>query len=241
MQSTSETDTLRSHGLIQPLTGRADAAALRSGDFVEFTARFDPSQLIALLDIVTPDLVRSITRKVTFDGQMKAFEGGSVEAAQAFKLRLDSRVEAAGEIAHAIASALATDFRTTKTREFYGRIGEDEDRVTAITMCDLSHFTIDDEDRVLDGQFSVLAKVTDGLAEDIPVLDRNKVLRRFQPEAVDALLSEFNEGTLADLQQQAVAAAAKGQESMAPDMFDFEIESRVAGPSIKVIPVAIYV
>lgn len=240
-------DGLRSQGLLKKLAGRGDAEAARPGQFVEFTAKFDANQLLALLDIVTADLIRAILRKVTHDERMSEFKGGDLEAAQVFKLRMDSDVEAAGEIAHAIAGALGADFRSDKTREFYARIGEDEDQVTAITMCDAAHFTIDDEDRILDGVFTVLGKVVSPVVENEPILSRNKVLSRFKADAVDQLLASFNQDTLASMEKQVVERFESGTADEsgcgeADDIgFDFEVDSRVAGPSLRVIPVAIYI
>ncbi|WP_422388963.1 DUF6414 family protein [Janibacter alittae] len=60
-------------GLIQDVKGRADAANLRPGEFVEFSASFTPSQVVALLDIVTPDLVEQIVRRNGFTEGMRSF------------------------------------------------------------------------------------------------------------------------------------------------------------------------
>lgn len=265
-------DALRERSLIQALNGHKDARGLTPGDFVEFTCRFAPSQVAALLDIITPELVRHTARYMTHAAEMGRFTGRSHDEVLGFIARKDSEVAAAGELAYALAAATGVDFRSSKTREFYGRIGEGDDAVTAITMCDLAHFVIDDEDRLLDGQFSVLAKVTDTVREDVPVLGRNKVLSRINPKAVDHLLSTFNNGALAEMQERArdqIAKAAVGEydpdvdepDDLDPDVdepdtdesdevhrvvievpdIDLSIDSRIEGPSIKVMPIAIYV
>lgn len=236
-------NSLREQGMLSRLTGRGDAEALRPGDFVEFTCRFDPSQITALLDIITPDLVRAIARHVTHKRMMEKFTGRAPEEVRAYIERMDAEKTADGELAYAVAAAAGIDFRSTKTREFYGRIGADDDTVTAITMCDLPHFVIDDEDRLLDGQFSVLAKVTETLSEDVPILARNKVLSRLDAASVDVLLDKFNTDVLTDMQDKAAQTVephpADGQ-PMELD-FDFVVDSRVVGACIKVMPIAIYV
>lgn len=243
-------DVLRENGLIRSLNGLGDAEALSPGDFVEFTCRFDPSQIAALLDIITPDLVRAIARYVQHKKSMRAFNGADHDGVLAFIARMDAEVAAAGEMAHAAAAAMEIDFRSAKTREFYGRIGADDDAVTAITMCDLMHFVTEDEDRLLDGEFSVFAKVTEPVRQDVPVLARNKVLSRLDPETVEHLLSAFNRGALVDMQKTAaervINVSDEGDEphdTSDPDGvgFDFTIDSRVNGPSVKVLPIAIYV
>ncbi|WP_346008589.1 DUF6414 family protein [Janibacter terrae] len=246
-------DALRTQGLVSPLNGRTDAKHLRPGDFVEFTCRFDPSQVAALLDIVTPDLVRAIAVHIKHTKMMKSFGGATRDDVLAYIDRMNLEKAAIGDFAHAVASATGVDFRSAKTREFYGQVGEEGDGVTAITMCDLAHFVVEDEDRLLDGEFSVLAKVTEGLIEDVPILDRNKVLSRLDAASVDELLDSLNTDVLTDMQRDASSKARKGmargrgQEVTEGDGkngdlgFDLSIDSRVAGPCLKVMPVAIYI
>lgn len=246
-------DALRAQGLLSPLNGRTDAEHLRPGDFVEFTCRFDPSQVAALLDIVTPDLVRAIAVHMKHTKMMESFGGAARDDVLAYIDKMNLEKAAIGDFAHAVASATGVDFRSAKTREFYGRIGEEGDQVTAITMCDLAHFVVDDEDRLLDGEFSVLAKVAEGLIEDVPILDRNKVLSRLEAASVDALLDSLNTAVLSDMQRNASSKARKSmtrgrdEETTEDDSenadvdFDLSIDSRVAGPCVKVMPVAIYI
>lgn len=257
---------LRQTGLIQDVKGRADAAKLRPGEFVEFSASFTPSQIVAVLDIVTPDLVEQIVRSNRFTEGMASFEGGTLEKAQEFKLRLDGDMEIWGAIGRAATEAVRADFRSAKTREFYGQIGEDDDLLTFITMCDVEHFVVEDEDRILDGHFTVLGKVAGPLTKDEPILSRNKVLERMRPEAVDELVRVMN-GSVRKQTEKISALTQSGDKETdesvittdraardgdrvegddeddglgAADIFNFSLDSRVAGASMRVIPVAVY-
>ncbi|MGP4968546.1 DUF6414 family protein [Glutamicibacter ardleyensis] len=233
---------LKANGLIREIGNRSDAESLEPGDLVEYTATFSPSQLIAILDIVTPDLVSAIARKITHDKGMKEFQGGSPETVQAFKLKLDSKVQSSGEMAFAATAATKIDFRSETTREFYGHIG-DKDPVTAVTICDLAHFIVADEDRILDGEFKVLGKVTSRVELDVPILARNKVLDRLNPESVDELVELLNQEVISQT-QNFLDKESEEEEDEGPIQaakFDFSLDSRVAGPSFNVVPIAIYV
>ncbi len=248
---------LRQTGLIRDVAGKADATTLKPGGFVEFSASFTPNQVVALLDIVSPDLVEQIVRRDRFTKSMDTFEGGDLEKVQEFKLRLDGDMATWGEIGRAATEAVRTDFRSTKTREFYGKVGEGDDLLTFITMCDAEHFVVEDEDRILDGQFTVLGKVAGPLTHDEPILSRNKVLERMHPEAVDELIRSMNEslreqtgkvGALTHADEEDVKSGEDGEDAesgeedsmAATDIFDLNLDARVTGASVRVIPIAVY-
>ena len=125
---------LKGRQLIRRPRGRSSAARLVPGDFVEFTASFSPNQASTLLDILTPELVEVIARKMIHDKGMNDFTPGAPEVIQKFTLELQARQDAGGSIARAATEAIRADFRATKTREFYGRMGSGEDELTFITM-----------------------------------------------------------------------------------------------------------
>ncbi|MGJ9402420.1 DUF6414 family protein [Arthrobacter sp. KK5.5] len=257
---------LRQTGLIRDVKGRGDATNLRPGEFVEFSASFTPSQVVALLDIATPDLVEQIVRRSRFTEGMDSFEGGTVEKVQEFKLRLDGDMETWGAIGRAATEAVRADFRSAKTREFYGQIGDGDELLTFITMCDVEHFVVADEDRILDGHFTVLGKVAGPLTQDEPILSRNKVLERMRPEAVDELVRVMNESVHKQAEKVSALTQADDEDDdesayttdrpdrdgdgdegndavdgmVAADMFNFTLDSRVIGASVRVIPIAIY-
>ena len=257
---------LRQTGLIRDVRGGDDAANLQPGEFVEFSASFTPSQVVALLDIATPDLVEQIVRRKQFSEGMASFQGGTLEKVQEFKLQLDGDMDTWGAIGRAATEAVRADFRSAKTREFYGQIGEGDDLLTFITMCDVEHFVVEDEDRILDGQFTVLGKVAGPMIHDEPILSRNKVLERMHPEAVDELVRVMNESVLKQTERVSALTQTDNEEEddwdyttdqadregdegegngeddgmAAADLFNFTLDSRVAGASVRVIPVAIY-
>lgn len=226
-------NALRDAGVLRTVNTVEDAQRVQPGDFVEYRARFRPSEVTTLMDVVTPDLVETITRTQHMQSEAKLFDGyDSYEDVQKAALRADVQAKARGELAGAITRAVKTDFRSTTTREYYGAISSGDTTVTAVTICDAGHFTVDDEDRILDGEFTVLGKVTSSLESDAPILRRNKLLSRIAADGVDAL-AEF------------VATAAGSLESadgpFDASQLDLTFSSRVSGVSFRVVPLAIYV
>lgn len=226
-------ESLRQLGLLRTITSLADAKDLQVGDLVEYTAEFKPDQMAAFLDVLTPELVSSIIR---FQIKQKATEGfedwGNFEAQNAYFAKTAFRVETQTELAEAVTRAIRTDFRSDGTREFFGELGTGDNEVTAITMCDASYFTVEDTDRILDGRFTVLGKVTAAIEHDRPTLERNKLLSSIPVESVDTLV-ETMMGKVSDGLDR-----AKINGEMA---FDLKLSARVEGASFKVVPVAIYV
>ncbi|QUC01882.1 MULTISPECIES: DUF6414 family protein [Cellulosimicrobium] len=224
---------LRDAEVLRTVANLDDARHLKAGDFVEYRAWFRPSEVTTLMDVVTPELVETITRTQHKLSEAKLFEGyGTHEDVQKAALRIDLEAGARGELAGAITRAVKTDFRSTTTREYYGAIASGDATVTAVTICDTGHFTVDDEDRILDGEFTVLGKVTSSLEADAPILRRNKLLSRIGADGVDAL-AKF------------IATAADNLEpnegSFDASQVDLTFSSRVSGESFRVVPLAIYV
>lgn len=227
---------LRERALLRQVTSRSDAVALKSGDFVEYKASFSPSELTTIMDVLTPDLVAQITRWLTVRTETRLFEGfdGDFDRVRIAALAMNERAAARADLARDVTRALQSDFRQDKTREYYGVVGEGGDTVTAITICDNAHFTVDDEDRILDGVFTVLGKVTAPLEEDVPVLQRNKLLRNLAPEGVDAAVASLR-AALTDQPGTVIGDVSVDQ------VLDLKLSSRVAGASVRVVPIAIYV
>ena len=233
---------LRDSGLLRSITSHADAKAVKVGDFVEFQAAFRPNQVTPFLDILTPDLVgriahhRRMREAADNLGAIEGFDGlEGFERIKAFAEQAKMRAEADADLARGLAIAVHADFRGAATREYYGSIGNGDEAVTAVTICDTPCFLLDDADRLLDGSFTVLAKVSTAVEDDVPVLSRNKLLSRLDVGFVD--------GALADLRKATSDGAAKlpGDRGDAIDkVLDATLDSRIAGPSFNVIPVAIY-
>jgi len=226
-------ETLRSHGLLKSVSKLSEAQTLRPGDLVEFTTDFEPDQMSAFLDVLTPELVSAIVRYQIRRNATESFDQwGNFEAQQTFFAKTAQRIEAKTELAEAVAKAVRTDFRSDETKEFFGRLGDGDESVTAVTMCDRAHFTVDDTDRILDGRFTVLAKVVAEVESNRPILERNKILSAIEPESIDDLVGKMK------AQLEAGVKAANLTEQPA---FDPKLSARVEGPSFKVIPIAIYV
>lgn len=94
-------------------------------------------------------------------------------------------------------------------------------KVTAVTICDTEYFLNQDKDRILDGTFKVLGKVTEVSQEPVSILSRNKFLNRLQQPMIDELTKKLDELT------------QNGQ-------FDASLKLGLIPPVLKVIPVAIY-
>lgn len=226
-------ESLRHLGLLRTVASLSDAEALKVGDLVEYTAEFRPDQMASFLDVLSPELVASIVRFQAKQKALTAFEGwGDFKAQEAYFAETGFRVETQAEFAESITRAIRKDFRSDGTREFFGKLGVDDDQVTVITMCDTAHFTVEDTDRILDGRFTVLGKVAESVEHDRPTLERNKLLSSIPVESFETLVSTMMEQVGQRLEK------AKTSGEMA---FGLDLSARINGASFKVIPIAIYV
>lgn len=226
-------ESLRHFGLLRTVASLSDAETLKVGDLVEYTAEFRPDQMASFLDVLSPELVASIVRFQAKQKALTAFEGwGDFKAQEAYFAETGFRVETQAEFAESITRAIRKDFRSDGTREFFGKLGVDDDQVTVITMCDTAYFTVEDTDRILDGRFTVLGKVAESVEQDRPTLERNKLLSSIPVESFETLVSTMMEQVDQRLEQ------AKTSGEMA---FGLDLSARINGASFKVIPIAIYV
>lgn len=224
---------LAQQGMLTQLDGLAASQPLKPGQLIEFEAAFTPSGITTIMDVLTPDLVAAITEWLTKRGEIATFQGYSThDAVKTAALAMNEKATSRGDLARSVTRAVQADFRQEKTREYYGVVGADEDQVTLVTICDTDHFVVDDEDRILDGVFRVLAKVASPIETDVPILRRNKLLRNVSPDGFDAMIDSMR-ATLS-------GTATKIGETQIDDLIDLGVESRVAGPSMRVIPLAIY-
>ena len=230
---------LRETGQVSALSSRADATALKAGDFVEYQAKFRADEASAILDIATPELVSSITRYVERIKTVKGFADPSdFDAMQLYIAKRKFEEDAKAEVAFAVAKALRVDFRSDATRQYYGEVSSGEESLHAITICESQHFIVEDEDRLLDGVFTVLGKVVDPVQTDTPILERNKLLHRINPVILERGFRSFEEIT-----DSTATARLAGKNDNEEDVnfFDTKLRARLEGPAIKVLPIAIYV
>ncbi|WP_320067662.1 hypothetical protein [Micromonospora sp. RTGN7] len=229
---------LRHSRLLKEASTDAEVNALKIGDFVEFQASFRPDELIALLDVLNPSLVGAITtwyRRSQI--RPSIIDADTDEERQGAILEYQTRPEAEADLMRALADAIRVDFRSVFTREYYGSISG-ASTATAAVVCDTRSFLVEDADRMLDGHFTVLGKVSTPPEVDVPVLARNKLLDRIQPQAVD-----FATNALREIAKQKIEdphnPTTEGQRI--EEYLDLNFPSRIDGTSFKVIPIAIYI
>lgn len=225
---------LRERNLLTDITSIASVDALTIGDFVEFQASFTAPSIPSIMDVLTPDLVGAITEftiRRTGRDEIDFADYDSIKGAAA---EVEMKAASARELAANVTLALQADFRQEHTREYYGRI-PGADGITAVTICDTDRFLVQDTDRVLDGSYTVLGKITSLPREDMPVFERNKLLSNIAPEAVDKMLSQMK-GAL----EESTKGLPFGKDQI-DDLMNVHLHSRVAGRAFRVLPVAIFI
>lgn len=227
-------ELLRASNQLKPVRTVTEAQSLRSGDFVEFQASFRANEVNTLLEILTPDLVGTIAEYAVKRAAINRFNTADFTKLEILRAESKARAEDTATFWREITRAVRADFRSDSTREFYGAIGDGDDEVTAVTICDESHFVVEDKDRILDGLFTVLGKVIAPAEKDVPILERNKLLNRFKPDAIDALLEKY-EDTITNNSPTLGSGAPTVDE-----LVDLHLDSRLYGYSFRVIPIAIY-
>lgn len=224
--------------------------ALAVGDFVEFSADFFVNDITSLLDIVTPDMASRLARSWYMRKNAKGFDDfGDFQKAQAQVLQLQHQGEALATAVEATAHAVHADFRSESTREFYAHVTRSNDsELTAIIPCESDSFTSNDLDRLLDGRFTVLGKVSSPLLENVSLLGRNKVLKRVNPDLVDWLMDQVRkvatQESFLDQLDQDVDNAEDEPDSVAAGfsgaIFDASFSARLQGRVLRILPIAIY-
>ncbi|WP_194828583.1 hypothetical protein [Nocardia sp. XZ_19_231] len=229
---------LRDREAIRTLTSLSDAKSLRVGEIVEFTAPFRANEVNAILDIATPQLTSAVVRYIVRKRGLKELNelGEYATLEELGRRRKISEIEAhdSSEFTEAVTTALRADFRGEHTKEFYGLLKE----LTVVTVCEAEHFITKDPDRILDGTFTVLAKVVSEVAEDVPILERNKLLNRIDVDYLDLLFQQLAESG------NQLAESNKGlirETSGDAPLFDTAFAATVEGSSVTVLPIAIYI
>lgn len=226
-------------GQIIEIDEEENAAGLVGGEIVVFTGRFRANEINAILDIATPDLVAAATKFLARSSARPHVDNDDFDIA---RLKYDweaAEQEATrqADLAYAATRALRTDFRSDSTREFYCELGGN---LTAVTVCDATHFVTDDQDRLLDGRFTVLGKVTTPLEEDVPVLSRNKILRRLNPDFVESVFDQLTDAVGSSVPDQQQIRNLLDSETDLPPV-DVRFSAKIEGQSFTVLPIAIYI
>lgn len=232
-------DALVQDGLVRTVDGAADLDEVAAGDFVEYTANFKANELGALLDILTPEVIgRIVHGRRMRTGIAKIANWSDLDEVRAHMLRIQTEADGDADLATKVTEAVQADFRTEVTREFYGSVGTGADAVTMVTVCDSAHFVVDDLNRILDGRFTVLGKAVSTVEDDVPVLARNKVLNRLRAQAVDRIFDEL--AKTIDTQTGSPDGSQMLSGLSGAEVFDVRFASRIAGRSLRVVPLAIY-
>lgn len=218
---------LHQKNLIKPMTGVDSLQGVEVGSFVEFSATFEANEINSILDLATPELVAAVTKWQAKKDQREKFDyyyALGNEELQKFLQKSNLEADSRAEIAAAATSAVRQDFRNETTREYFGKVvgGTTRKHITAVTICDTEHFASQDKDRILDGTFTVLGKVSEISMKSTSILSRNKVLNRIQQPMLDELNDSMQE------------AAQDGK-------FNTQFRLGLKPPLVKVIPIAIYV
>ena len=225
-------NALQDNSLTQTISDMGDIEKLAPGDFVEFTADFVPPTIPSLMDVLTPELVAAITEWRVRKSGRDSIDFTDFDGIKAAAHEIDLKANADADLARGVASAFQADFRQESTREYYGSI-KGLSEATIVTICDAQHFSVQDEDRILDGTYTVLGKVASTAAPDLPVFQRNKLLRNLSPNAADALVDSL----LSSLKKSNNAVIG-GQRI--EELIDLNLSSRVPGTALRVIPIAIF-
>lgn len=204
-----------------------------------FEANFHADEASALLDILTPEFVAAITRFVQHQKTLQRFDDiDGFDKLQEYVAKRKIAEDAAADFARAVATAIRVDFRSEATRQYYGEVNVGSDKLHVITVCEKQHFISADEDRLLDGTFTVLGKLVAAAHEDPAILAPNKLLSRINPSVLDLGFQELKKAgdSLADDQ----LTQRLGGEDVGT-LLDTSFRARLQGTAIKVLPVAIYV
>jgi hypothetical protein len=231
-------------GQTKTVTDQASAKDLVTGDIVTFTGRLEPDPISAVLDIASPGLAAEIARYVARSKRLQVTgDSFDVEELKASWESVEQSATTNADLARAVTLALHTDFRRSTTIEYHATIG---DALTGIVVCENEHFVTADPDRLLDGEFTVLGKVVTSPESDTPVLRKNKLLRRLNPQWVAWLFDQIGSSNYVEhdesYQNFLSTISADGDHEGADEAppIDLNFPATIEGVSFVVLPVAIF-
>ncbi|MGW5141909.1 DUF6414 family protein [Nocardia beijingensis] len=222
---------LRKLDLVRSVGSLTDLAGAKIGDVIEFAAPFMANEVNAILDIATPQFTSAIASYwIKRKGLKEIYELGEHAGIEEFARRRELSLADASDraaLTESVTAALRADFRGEHTKEFYGIL----DDLTAVTVCEAEHFITRDPDRILDGTFTVLAKLVSAVENDTPVLSRNKLLNRLDVDFLNQIFADFSDAGTKNIPEKYSAER----------ILDTNFSATIEGPSITVLPIAIYV
>lgn len=197
----------------------------KTNEFVSFRAFFAKNEILELLDVITPELANILTY-VVYTNILQKQSLNNEDFEQKFNQKL---VEGYQVTAFQAVQSIKKDFSNDHSSEFFGKLVDHNDKeinITCDAICDNSFFTNGDTERVLDGVFHVVGKVIqiqDATSEKtITQFDRNKLLKRINPEG------------LAALENWLASSVPKN------NYYDLSLDLTIKGEAFKIIPIAIY-
>lgn len=212
---------LREKDLVTVVDDRTAYQGLQPGDFVEYRAAFEPNFIVSVLDVLTADIVQ----KYAYASNLK--EAISPEMTPDELQHAINEATLSSNQAAAIFEAAQREFRNGTSLEFYGKVVPAPDdqslNVHAVTVCDRAMFSGGDTDKLVDGEFRVLGKVIRVMNNGYTLMDRNKILSRLKPNA----LNEFQEKLRAD--------------ARIDDYINLDLGLTESVSAFKVIPIAVFV
>lgn len=231
-------------GQTKSVTDQASSKDLVTGDIVTFTGRLEPDPISAVLDIASPELAAEIARYVARSKRLQVTgDSFDVEELKASWESVEQSATTNADLARAVTSALHTDFRRSTTIEYHATIG---DALTGIVVCENEHFVTADPDRLLDGEFTVLGKVVTSPESDTPVLRKNKLLRRLNPQWVAWFFDQIGSNDFFEHDESyqnflsTISSEGDDEEAEEAPPIDLKFPAIIEGVSFVVLPVAIF-
>lgn len=228
------------------VTDLTNAESLTTGDLVTFTGRLQPDPISALLDIASPELAAAVAQFMARRGRLQVTSDTyDLDKIRASWERAEHSAATNADLTRAVTEAIHTDFRRGSTVEFHSEITSG---LTGIVVCEREHFVTADPDRLLDGEFTVFGKAVTSPESNVPILRKNKFLRRLSHEWVAWLLDQLKVAASSAEQDDSFrkfVANLRGDETD-PDTgtdippIDMDFPAVISGQSFVVLPVAIY-
>lgn len=212
---------LRDKDLVTVVDDPTAYHGLQPGDFVEYRATFEPNFIVSVLDVLTADIVQ----KYSYARNLKTAISPDLTPEE-LQHAINEATLASNQAA-AIFEAAQREFRNGTSLEFYGKVVPSPDapslNVHAVTVCDRAMFSGGDTDKLVDGEFRVLGKVIRVMNNGYTLMDRNKILNRLKPNALNELQEKLREDHKVD------------------EYIDLDLGLTEDAAAFKVIPIAVFV
>ena len=234
-------EQLRTKQKLKEIVSSNDVNNVQLGDFIEYTASFAKNEIGELLEFFNNDLITALGKTKLLTMWLTLMINEQLKKQPNNKLVVDEQMfDQLVDLTKQVVLSLAHDFKGNSTTDFYGDIIDKDSNkigVKNIVICDDLFFSNGDSQKILDGNFKVFGKVakiqrgnargvttlsTQNIYESLSQLDRNKILKRITPQALEL----FDTSLKRVLEKMKMST-------------DFNLILK--GDAIKVIPIAIYI